>query len=68
MKNILTLQNKISPEDFAPLDADYFKEEKLDTEEIGYWKASWIRLKSNKIAMAALVMIVLASQFIGIFF
>ena len=30
MKNILTLQNKISPEDFAPLDADYFKEEKLD--------------------------------------
>ena len=45
MKNILTLQNKISPEDFAPLDADYFKEESLDTEEIGYWKASWIRLK-----------------------
>ena len=63
MKNILTLQNKISPEDFAPLDADYFKEEKLDTEEIGYWKASWIRLKSNKIAMAALVMIVLMFVF-----
>ena len=63
MKNILTLQNKISPEDFAPLDADYFKEEKLDTEEIGYWKASWIRLKSNKIAIAALVMIVLMFVF-----
>ena len=63
MKNILTLQNKISPEDFAPLDADYFKEESLDTEEIGYWKASWIRLKSNKIAMAALVVIVLMFVF-----
>ena len=54
MKNILSIQNKISPEDFAPLDENYFKEESLDTEEIGYWKASWIRLKSNKIAMAAL--------------
>ena len=40
MKNILSIQNKISPEDFAPLDENYFKEESLDTEEIGYWKAS----------------------------
>ena len=59
MKNILSIQNKISPEDFAPLDENYFKEESLDTEEIGYWKASWIRLKSNKIAIAALVVIVI---------
>ena len=59
MKNILSLQNKISPDDFAPLDENYFKEESLETEEIGYWKASWIRLRSNKIAMVALVLIVI---------
>lgn len=35
----------------------------MDTEEIGYWKASWIRLKSNKIAMTALVLIVLMMIF-----
>ena len=56
MKNILSLQNKLTPDDFAPLDENYFKEESLETEEIGYWKASWIRLKSNKIAMVALVL------------
>ena len=59
MKNILSLQNKLTPDDFAPLDENYFKEESLETEEIGYWKASWIRLKSNKIAMVALVLIVI---------
>lgn len=63
MKNILTLQNRISPEDFAPLDENYFKEEVLDTEEIGYWKASWIRLRSNKIAIVALAIIVLMILF-----
>ena len=59
MKNILSLQNKLTPDDFSPLDENYFKEESLETEEIGYWKASWIRLKSNKIAMVALVLIVI---------
>lgn len=63
MKNILTLQNKISPDDFTPLDETYFQKENMDTEEIGYWKASWIRLKSNKIAMTALVLIVLMMIF-----
>lgn len=63
MKNILTLQNKISPEDFTPLSEGYFKEENLETEEIGYWKASWQRLKANKIAMFAMVMIVILMLF-----
>ena len=39
MKNILSLQNKLTSDDFAPLDENYFKEESLETEEIGYWKA-----------------------------
>ncbi len=61
--NILSMQNKISPEDFTPLGEDFFKEESLDTEEIGYWKASWQRLRSNKIAMTALVLIVILMFF-----
>lgn len=63
MKNILTLQNRITPEDFTPLGEAYFKEESLETEEIGYWKASWQRLRANKIAMVALVLIVLLALF-----
>ncbi len=59
MANILSFQNKIKPEDFTPLEQGYFKEENLETEEIGYWKASWQRLRENKIAMAAMVLIVI---------
>ena len=61
--NVLSMQSKISPEDFTPLGEDYFKEESLDTEEIGYWKASWQRLRKNRIAMTALVMIILLMIF-----
>lgn len=61
--NVLSMQNKISPEDFAPLGEGYFKEESLDTEEIGYWKASWQRLRANKIAMSALIIILLLMIF-----
>lgn len=56
--NLLSLQVKIKPEDFSPLPDHFFADEKADTKEIGYWKASWIRLRSNKIAMAALVIII----------
>ena len=61
--NVFSIQNKISPEDFTPLGADYFAEESLDTEEIGYWKASWQRLKANRIAMTAMVIIVILMLF-----
>lgn len=61
--NVLSMQNKIRPEDFQPLGADYFSEENLETEEIGYWKASWQRLKANKIAMTAMVIILILMIF-----
>ncbi|MCD7841318.1 MAG: ABC transporter permease [Lachnospiraceae bacterium] len=61
--NVLSFQNKIAPEDFTPLEEGYFKEEVLETEEIGYWKASWQRLRANRIAMTALVMIVILMLF-----
>lgn len=63
MKNFLSIQNRISPQDFTPLGESYFKEESLETEDIGYWKASWQRLRTNKIAMAALVIIVFLTLF-----
>lgn len=61
--NILSVQNHVSAEDFVSLGDDYFQEETLDTEEIGYWKASWQRLKANRIAMTAMVIIVLLMIF-----
>ncbi len=65
--NILSLQNKISPEDFTPLPDRFFAEAGTETEEIGYWKASWQRLKANKIAMVALgiILVLIIFAFIG---
>jgi oligopeptide transport system permease protein len=56
--NVLSMQNKIAPDDFTPLGENFFQEENLETEEIGYWKASWQRLKANRIAMTAMVIII----------
>ncbi len=58
MRNLLSMQVEVRP-GFEPLAADYFKdkEEQAGTEEIGFWKASWRRLRENKIAMAALFVI-----------
>lgn len=66
-KTILSLQNKISPEDFQPLDSSYFEGEVIVTQEVGFWRASWRRLKENKIAMAALgvIIVILLFAFIG---
>ncbi len=50
-KTILTMQTRLAPDDFQPLDPGYFENIKLHTQEVGFWKASWRRLKENKIAM-----------------
>lgn len=59
MQNILSMQIKVDPEDFEPLEPDYFKNDNVVTEEVGFWKASWRRLKENRIAMVALLGIVI---------
>lgn len=58
-KSVLSMQSKLSPEDFSPLAEGFFAGENGLTEETGYWKASWQRLRANKIAMTALVIILL---------
>lgn len=58
-KTILTMQNKLTPGDFEPLGRDYFENEAIYTKEVGFWKASWGRLKDNKIAMGALGIILI---------
>ena len=65
--NILSMQSRISPGDFTPLSDQFFADEAADSEEIGYWKASWQRLKSNKIAMFALgiIVVLIVFAFIG---
>ena len=61
--NLLSIQNRLSPEDFTPLGEDYFREEAAHAEDIGYWKASWQRLRTNRIAMTALVLILIMLVF-----
>lgn len=57
MQNVLSMQIKTEPGDFELLEPGYFKDDTVLTEEVGFWKASWRRLKENKIAMAAFVVI-----------
>lgn len=61
-KTILTMQRRM-PEDFEPLDSGYFENEKMHAQEVGFWKASWRRLKENKIAMTALGIIIVIILF-----
>ena len=61
--NILSLQSKLSPEDFTPLPEQFFESEQADAEEIGYWKASWQRLRANRIAMIAMAIIIILILF-----
>ena len=61
--NILSLQIRTEPGDFDPLPAGHWEKIKAQTEEIGFWKASWRRLKENRIAMTSLVVILLITLF-----
>ncbi|MBQ1490786.1 MAG: ABC transporter permease, partial [Blautia sp.] len=61
--NILSMQPRLSPEDFTPLKEDFWGEEELSGEEVGYWKASWQRLKANRLAMTAMIVILLLCLF-----
>ncbi len=62
-KNILSMQLKIEPGDYEAVAPDFFADAEINTEEVGFWKASWRRLKENKIAMVALFIIVLIFLF-----
>lgn len=62
-RNILSAQIKLRPEDVEPLGPDYWEKEGAETEEIGFWRSSFRRLKENKIAMVSLVVILLIVVF-----
>lgn len=55
----LSLQMELSPDDFAPVTKQEQDNLTKLTENTSYWKDAWRRLKQNKIAMAALIVIVL---------
>ncbi len=63
MKNIMTLQLQVNKDDYAALDRSVLDESQETMEDIGFWKAGWRRLKKNKIAMTALVIIILLILF-----
>jgi len=49
MNKILSMQLNIKPEDFEPLQINYFSDEKEVTEDFGFWKAARETLLKNKI-------------------
>ena len=48
---------------YEPLPEDYYKDSDFNDEEVGFFRASWRRLKENKIAMTALVVIAIIIVF-----
>ena len=57
MKNILSLQLPVEKDDYDKLPADFYKTQTSQTDEVGFWRSSWRRLRENKIAMFSLVII-----------
>ena len=51
MKNILSLQLPVEKGDYDKLPADFYKAQTSQTDEVGFWRSSWRRLRENKIAM-----------------
>lgn len=57
--NLLSVQMKLSPEDFEPATKQEQEDLNKLTANTSYWKDAWRRLKQNKIAMISLVVIIL---------
>lgn len=65
MKNIVTknLDLNIDSELFSPLSLDEKKSHDIVRPSVGYWANAWRRLKSNKVALFSLIMIVVIIAF-----
>jgi oligopeptide transport system permease protein len=55
MENLKDLDKSL----FTPLSAEEKKFEQVERPSVGYWKDAWRRLKSNKVAIASLVVVIL---------
>lgn len=63
-KNMVSLDANLKPEDFQKIGIDEKQAEVIQRESLSAWKDSWQRLRQNKMAMTALIilgLIVLAS-------
>ncbi|MBE5935909.1 MAG: ABC transporter permease [Lachnospiraceae bacterium] len=61
--NMLSTQIQLSPEDFSPITLT--EREQLDTlaEPVSFWQDAWRRLKQNKIATAAMIVLIIIAIF-----
>lgn len=61
--NMLSSQIQLSPEDFSPITLDERKD--LDTlaAPVTYWQDAWRRLKSNKIALISMCVLIVIALF-----
>ena len=61
--NFLSTQVQLTPDDFSPITLT--EREQLDTlaEPVSFWQDAWRRLKKNKIAMIAMVILIVITLF-----
>lgn len=65
MKNVVVenLDLNIDSELFSPLSSEEKKSNEIVRPSVGYWANAWRRLKSNKVALFSLVMIIVIIAF-----
>ena len=65
MKNVVVenLDLNIDSELFSPLSSEEKKAEEIVRPSVGYWANAWRRLKSNKVALFSLIMIIVIIAF-----
>ena len=65
MKNVVVenLDLNIDNELFSPLSSEEKKAEEIVRPSVGYWANAWRRLKSNKVALFSLIMIIVIIAF-----
>ncbi|MEN8076584.1 ABC transporter permease [Clostridioides difficile] len=65
MKNVVIekLDLNIDSELFSPLSSEEKKSEEIVRPSVGYWANAWRRLKSNKVALFSLIMIIVIIAF-----
>jgi oligopeptide transport system permease protein len=58
-RNRAHLPQGVTPDMFRKLDKDDRRDEKIVRESLSSWKDAWLRLRSNKLAMTGLVILIL---------
>lgn len=61
VNNVLSAQVQISPDDFSPVSLTEREQLEKLSEPTTYWKDAWRRLKQNKIAIVAMIVLIVVT-------